>query len=125
MCFLQLKSPFFDEICWVDSTEYNKFGWLHYSNKKRQEKIKRLLDDIKNFNRHIDVLIFPEYAIHKETLDYLKEFSERNKTIVIVNYYDDDLRYSMTSIIFPNKEVYYQPKINYSDHDIDFLSKVL
>jgi hypothetical protein len=124
VCFLQLKSPFFDEIARIDGVEYSKFGWLRYPNKKRQEKIEKLFSCIKRFDRSIDIIVFPEYAIHKEILGSFKKFSEEEKTIVITNYYDDHRRHSITSIIFPDGEAYYQPKINRSDHDIDFLSEV-
>lgn len=124
-CFLQLKSPFFDEIAQIDGIEYSKFGWLHNPNKQRQKKIKRLLSHIRRFERHLDILIFPEYAIHEKSLGDLKKFSKQNKTIVIANQYDDSPRYSMTSIIFPNGKVYSQPKIDPSNHDTNFLSEVL
>lgn len=112
---LQLKSPFYDEIvmnrgakgkifCVDDETEE--------SYRKRIKKIQNIIEELENID-HIDILVLPEYAFlgndrvlsggTKSTIQKLEEFSNKNKTIVIGNYYNYDNRASESFVVLPER----------------------
>lgn len=111
---------------------YNDYiGWRSESLKARNKKIKTLLgaldEIIEKTGRKINVLVFPEYAIEKNTLNLFEEFSQKHKTIVVVGYYDDEERQSIGDILVPAPDGirhYKQYKLYSSIHDKQFLSNV-
>ncbi len=126
VALVQLTSPFNDEITPIRGHDYPVFGWTKNAYEKKLVKIRRILDRYLRSERHIDILVFPEYALHPDMVPLFKEFSENNNTICIVNYYMDDERANISKIIFPSKAIngireYNQYKISPSEEDADYL----
>jgi len=124
ICLIQLQSPFPNEMVVINEAEYPRFEWLPEALENRRTRIKTLLGSIKGLQRHIDILIFPEYSISMDSLEDIKTFAKENKTITIVNYYNTATRRSVTSTIFPSGKNFDQSKITRSLYDTNVLTEI-
>ncbi len=123
VCLLQLKSPFYDEASIIRRKEYQYIGWFAEPCDRRREKIKRLLEALSKFKRHIDLLVFPEYSLPVGIIEDIRKFSFENSTIVIANYYDDEQRRSVSPVFMPSGEIHYTYKSKRSPYDINVLAE--
>lgn len=124
LCLIQLQCPFPNEMVTVGAGEYPTLEWRTEALEKRRSRLKNLLHNLRNINRHVEILVLPEYSVSRESAEDLKIFAAENKTITIANYYDVTLRRSITSVILPNGDSYDQQKIIRSRYDTNVLSEI-
>lgn len=132
VCTVQLKSPFPDEINPIKVGTQTYFGWRRREKGDKQisrrERIANLLTDLSARNkieRRVDILIFPEYSLEKESLEDLEKYAVNNRSIAIGGYYDDDQRRSVAAIFVPSDngvQRYNQPRFTVSRLDADCIS---
>jgi hypothetical protein len=101
LALLQLRSPFYREAAVIRGMEEPILGWIEPQHDERKRRLKTLLISLQRFRKHIDLLIFPEYAVSNEMLSQLEEFSLDNKTLVIGTFYDAKVRRNLAFAIFP------------------------
>lgn len=119
---LQLKSPFFDEIDKVQSEQGHVFRVTEDTKEKYEkliEKIKKIFKKLEDMD--INILVFPEYAFLKDdktiigddksTIQICQDFSNKSKTIVVGNYYDETNRASVSFVALPEG---YAPSAKYT-----------
>ncbi|MFC1781569.1 hypothetical protein ACFLZ8_04850 [Planctomycetota bacterium] len=127
VCILQLRSPFFQEANVIRGTEFPIIGWLDSPHEKRKKRFRECLDCISNFDRHINLLVLPEYAVSQDMFEIIKEFVIKNKTVVLGTFYDSSKRVCNTFAVFPeNNECSVETgtKFQRSSYETDVLKEL-
>jgi hypothetical protein len=123
-CLLQLRSPFFLEADIIYGAQFPVLGWLQNKHKERKVRLRRCLEDMRGFERHIDLMVLPEYAISQDMFDVIEEFVQGNRTVVIGSFYDVCKRTGNAFAIFPTETgstVALAPKCQRSPYEADVL----
>ncbi len=117
VCLLQLRSPFFREADIIRGTEAPIIGWPDRAYRSRCERLSTCLASLKQFNRHIDILVLPEYSIAGEMLTLISDYVQDTRTIVISAMYEAKSRRVKTFAAIPGKE---NSHIEWGDHTAPF-----
>ena len=127
ICLLQLRSPFFGEANVIRGAEYPILGWLDSAHNERRRRIQNCFDCVKHFERHINLLVLPEYSISKEMLDLVGDFSQESTTVVIGTFYDVENRMARTFAVIPAQtdcNIEMGCKLRRSHHDVNVLREL-
>lgn len=96
---VQLRSPFDAEAPeLVPFPTFEQFGWMDRARsvRERLRKIEAILDRIQQHAYFKpDIIVFPEYAVPRECHDKLREFSAKERCIVVAgSYYETERQHA-------------------------------
>jgi len=126
LCLLQLRSPFFHEANIMYGVQYPIIEWFRDQHIEREDRLKTCLESVSRFDRHINVLVLPEFSLSKAMVSIITQFAAKNSCVVIGNYYDAGSRTSESFVAAPDKEgprLVTAPKSKRSKFETDILAE--
>jgi hypothetical protein len=105
-CLLQLRSPFYREAAMIRALPHPIIGWVEPFIQERESRLEQCLQRIGLFERHVDMLVLPEYSVAEGTINILGKFSQNNHCLVVGTYYHSADRKARTFVVYPQGESY-------------------
>lgn len=127
LVLLQLRSPFPREADIMNGVEQPIIAWPAQAHKERCQRLRTVLSGINRFDRHVDIVVLPEYSVSHAMFNIIESFSSTNRTIVIGAYYNSKERINNSFAIIPTKnkvEIYTGIKIRRSIFETDVLREL-